>query len=37
MICYHSAHPYRYIMDLENFISDNVVRVSTMVSQSSPF
>lgn len=31
------AHPYRYIMDLQNFISDNVVRVSTIVSPSSPF
>lgn len=29
--------PYRYIMDLKNFISDNVVRVSTMFPPSSPF
>lgn len=29
--------PYRYIMDLKNFISDNVVRVSTMSPPSFPF
>lgn len=29
--------PYRYIMDLKNFISDNVVRVSTMSPPFFPF